>query len=128
MTGIVRHIRDTVRGGKTTGKARLDVVVGTHEHKDHLSGFNQARTLFNEDFDFGSVWLAWTENLTRPEVKKLKETKKKARKILKEALTSPLAAAAPEKFAGIGDLLTFSQDDDTTGSGIVADGIPEAAW
>lgn len=123
MTGIVGHIRDTVREGRTIGKARLDVVVGTHEHKDHLSGFNQARTMFNEDFDFGSVWLAWTENLTKPEVKKLKETKKRALGMLKEALTSDRAAAAPEVLAGIGDLLAFSQDDDTTGSGRVADAM-----
>lgn len=123
MMGIVRHIRDTVREGKTTGKARLDVVVGTHEHKDHLSGFNQARSFFNEEFDFGSVWLAWTENLTKPEVRKLKETKKRALRMLTQALTSPLAAAAPEVLAGIGELLTFGQDDDTTGSGKVADAM-----
>src|SRR5262245_10781342 len=41
MTRIVEHIRDTVRDGEE-GKAHLDVVVATHEHKDHLSGFNQA--------------------------------------------------------------------------------------
>jgi glyoxylase-like metal-dependent hydrolase (beta-lactamase superfamily II) len=70
MTRIVRHIRDTVRNGKTKGKARLDVVVATHEHKDHLSGFNQARDVFNKDFEFGAVWLGWTENLTKPEIKK----------------------------------------------------------
>src|SRR3989442_12868220 len=34
MTSIVEHIRDTVRAGSTTGKARLDAVVATHEHKD----------------------------------------------------------------------------------------------
>ena len=54
MSGVVRiveDIRDTVRDG-AAGKARLDVVVATHEHKDHLSGFNQARDLFEQDFDF----------------------------------------------------------------------------
>src|SRR5258708_10594113 len=43
MTRIVEHIRDTIREGKSEGKPRLDLVVATHEHKDHLSGFNQAR-------------------------------------------------------------------------------------
>src|SRR5262249_2013551 len=71
MTRIVEHIRDTIRDGKA-GKARLDVVVATHEHKDHLSGFNQARDVFNADFEFGAVWLGWTENLTKPEIKKIK--------------------------------------------------------
>src|ERR1044072_3980211 len=56
MTGIVQHIRDTVRNGRPDRKAHLDVVVCTHEHKDHLSGFNQARDVFDKDFDFGAVW------------------------------------------------------------------------
>jgi beta-lactamase superfamily II metal-dependent hydrolase len=121
MTGIVEHIRDTVRAGKTTGKARLDVVVATHEHKDHVSGFNQARDVFNKDFDFGAVWLAWTENLTKPEIKRLKEAKAKAIAKLQAALTSPLGAAAG--LQGIDALLGFSDDDDTTGTGKVADAL-----
>lgn len=128
MTGIVEHIRDTVRAGKTTGKAKLDVVVATHEHKDHVSGFNQAREVFNNDFDFGAVWLAWTENLTKPEIRKFKEAKKKAIAKLHAALTSPLAAAAGME--GVAALLGFSEDDDTTGSGrqsCRSDGISQAA-
>jgi hypothetical protein len=121
ITGVVEHIRDTVRAGKTKGKARLDVVVATHEHKDHVSGFNQARDIFNNDFDFGAVWLAWTENLTKPEIKKLKAAKAKAVAKLQAALTSPLAAAAG--LQGVGALLNFSQEDDTTGSGLVAEAL-----
>ncbi|MDX6527819.1 MAG: hypothetical protein QOH41_109 [Blastocatellia bacterium] len=121
MTRIVEHIRDTVRAGKTKGKAKLDVVVATHEHKDHVSGFNQARDVFNNDFDFGAVWLGWTENLTKPEIKKLKEAKAKAVAKLQLALTSRLAATAG--LQGIGSLLNFSQDDDTTGSGKVAEAM-----
>ena len=71
-----RHRRAHPRhrpGRQAADKARLDVVVATHEHKDHLSGFNQAREVFNDDFDFGAVWLGWTENLTKPEIKKIKE-------------------------------------------------------
>lgn len=121
MTGIVEHIRDTVRNGKTDGKARLDVVVATHEHKDHVSGFNQARPVFNDDFDFGAVWLAWTENLTQPQIKKFKEAKAKAVNKLHAALTSSLAAEAG--LVGLDALLGFSADDDTTESGRVADAM-----
>ncbi|TBN49201.1 MBL fold metallo-hydrolase [Pseudomonas sp. BGI-2] len=48
---------------KTTGGV-LDLVVVTHEHHDHLSGFlyEQAR-FFGDDFRIGELWLAWTENL-----------------------------------------------------------------
>jgi glyoxylase-like metal-dependent hydrolase (beta-lactamase superfamily II) len=37
MTRMIEHIRDTLRNGNSASKARLDVVVATHEHKDHLS-------------------------------------------------------------------------------------------
>ena len=120
MTRVVEHIRDTVRDGKAESKARLDVVVATHEHKDHLSGFNQARTVFNEDFDFGAVWLGWTENLTMPEIKKIKEAKKKAVAKLKAALASPAAAS---NLDGVAALFGFSEDDDTTGSGRIAEAL-----
>lgn len=120
MRGIVQHVRDTVRGGDN-GKAHLGVVVATHEHKDHLSGFNQARQIFSNDFDFGSVWLGWTENLTRAEIKKIKEAKKKAALTLQAALASPFAAAAP--LDSVASLLSFSEDDDTTDTGRIADAL-----
>lgn len=121
MTSIVEHVRDTVRAGKNEGKAMLDVVVATHEHRDHLSGFNQARGVFNDDFDFGAVWLGWTENLTKQEIKRIKETKRKAVVKLAEVLTTPLAAASA--LQGVGRLLSFSQDDDTTGAGKIAEAM-----
>ena len=123
MTRIVEHVRDTVRAGKTTGKAHIDLVVATHEHKDHLSGFNQARTVFNRDFEFGAVWLGWTENLTKAEIKKIKEAKKKVAVMLRTALSSPLAAAAGDGFGGLDSLLAFSEDDDTTGAGKIAEAL-----
>jgi hypothetical protein len=106
MKRIVEHIHGTVQDGKK-GKARLDVVVATHEHKDHLSGFNQARDLF-DTIDFGAVWLGWTENLTRPEIKMIKEAKKKAVSRLRATLSHPLAAALD---GGAAALLAFSEDD-----------------
>lgn len=118
MTGMVEHIHKTV--APKGGKARLDVVAATHEHKDHLSGFNQARALFNSKFDFGAVWLGWTENLTKQEVQRIKETKKKAVATLRAALDMP--AIGPE-LGGVEDLLSFSEDDDTTGSGKIAEAL-----
>ncbi len=122
MTRVVKHIRDTVRDG-TEEKARLDVVVATHEHKDHLSGFNQAREVFNNDFEIGAVWLGWTENLTQPEIKKIKETRRRAVAKLQAALASPLAVAAGPSLDGIRGVLGFTQDDDTSGSGKIAEAL-----
>ena len=110
MTGIVEHMRDTVKNGNGGGKAHLDVVVATHEHKDHLSGFNQARDVFNNDFDFGAVWLGWTENLTKPEIKKIKEAKKKAVTKLQAALASPaIAGLGLDAVEDAAALLEFSE-------------------
>jgi glyoxylase-like metal-dependent hydrolase (beta-lactamase superfamily II) len=125
MSELAGHIRDTVRGNGR-GKAKLDVVVGTHEHKDHVSGFNQARKIFNDEFDFGAVWLAWTENLSKEEAQILKAAKKKAL----EKLRGMVAMQSEARFSTEGDVfrsvkgvLAFSQDEDDTGSGMVADAM-----
>lgn len=124
MTQVVEHVRDTVKSdAKSDGKARLDVVVATHEHKDHLSGFNQARQVFNKDFEIGAVWLGWTENLTQPEIRKIKEAKRKAAARLQAALDSPLAAASGLALDDAAAILGFSQDDDDTGSGKIAEAL-----
>lgn len=121
MRHIVEHVRDTIRNGQGAGKARLDLVVATHEHKDHLSGFNQARDIFNNDFDIGAVWLGWTENLSKPEIKKIKETRRRAVATLQAALASPLAAAP--SLQGVAELLEFSQDDDSTDTTTIASAL-----
>ena len=122
MTAIVEHIRDTIQDGNSTSRARLDVVVATHEHKDHVSGFNQARQIFNDDFDFGAVWLPWTENLTKEEVKKIKQVKKKAIARLQVALDNPMAQSS-RQLDGLRDVFAFSSDEDSTGSGKISEAL-----
>jgi beta-lactamase superfamily II metal-dependent hydrolase len=41
--------------------APLDVVVGTHQHNDHLSGFVHCETTFRA-MNIGQVWLSWLDN------------------------------------------------------------------
>ncbi|MEO7997779.1 MAG: MBL fold metallo-hydrolase [Gemmatimonadaceae bacterium] len=45
---------------KTTG-GKLDVLVVTHEHWDHVSGFVQAQDELKQ-LTVGEVWVAWTED------------------------------------------------------------------
>lgn len=42
----------------------LDLLVVTHEHWDHISGFSQASDIFfdPERLKIGSLWMAWTED------------------------------------------------------------------
>jgi hypothetical protein len=53
MVQIAQDIQQTTQG-------HLDAVVVTHEHWDHLSGFNQAKQIF-DNMTIGEVWFAWTE-------------------------------------------------------------------
>lgn len=53
---------------------RLDVVVGTHEHWDHLSGFTHCEDLF-KTFEIGEVWFGWTENPADAKARRLDKFK-----------------------------------------------------
>lgn len=55
MRTILEHIRDEV------GDRGLDLLVVTHAHWDHLSGFTQAQDVF-KDLKVKQVWLPWTED------------------------------------------------------------------
>jgi hypothetical protein len=40
---------------------RVDVLVVTHEHKDHVLGFERCADLFTTNFTVGKIWMAWAE-------------------------------------------------------------------
>ena len=61
-TETINHIVDDIRGLTD----RLDVIVLTHEHSDHVSGFSTALEKF-KGFKIGEVWAAWTENSKDPQ-------------------------------------------------------------
>jgi hypothetical protein len=118
MTRIVESIEDAVKVNRN-GKGRLDLVVATHEHRDHLSGFNQARDVFKR-MEISGVWLGWTENLTEDEAKAIKKAKKVAIEKLRAALDSPFASNGT--IDSIRGLLNFSESDDT-GTGLIAEAL-----
>jgi len=90
---------------------KLDVVVGTHEHTDHLSGFfSEAETFKN--IKVGEVWLAWTENPEDPQAKKLDTFKEEALNALQlVSMQLDRASGLSENLAalhnGLGALLSF---------------------
>jgi metallo-beta-lactamase superfamily protein len=56
---------------KTTN-GHLDLVIATHQHQDHLSGFSRLSTVFSAPKkQIDNVWLAWTEDPKDPDAKKL---------------------------------------------------------
>jgi hypothetical protein len=75
----IRRATHDNANGKGNGKSRLDLLVITHEHWDHLSGFHhsQARKTF-EQFEVGEVWLPWTENHAEPLARELRHLREHA--------------------------------------------------
>lgn len=72
----------------------LNLLVCTHEHWDHNSGFNQQRAAF-EAMTIDKVWLAWTENMKDPFARELKKEFEERRKKLALALNA-LAKSDPQ--------------------------------
>ncbi len=77
----MREVADNIR--QTTG-GRLDVLVATHEHWDHLSGFLQAREVF-EQIEIDNVWLAWTEDPNNEVAKGLRRKRRQKVRALEMA-------------------------------------------
>src|SRR4051812_28621680 len=55
MADVAQDVMATIGKGNN-----LSVVIATHEHQDHLSGFNGPMQALKGRVDH--VWLAWTEN------------------------------------------------------------------
>jgi len=71
---------------------KLSIVIASHAHADHISGFDTCADKFAA-FDVGEVWLPWTWNLRDKEAAKLQ----KKHAALATALSQHLAAAPKSK-------------------------------
>lgn len=106
--GGTEAIRRVVTDIATCTGGRIDLIVGTHEHWDHISGFVQARDLF-AGIEVGEVWFGWTEDPADPQARQLDRFKGEALAALSDAALrlgedSRRGAAA----AAIDTLLGFS--------------------
>lgn len=68
---------DDIVGDIFSATDRLDVIVATHEHTDHLSGFASAAEKFAQ-FDVGEIWMGWTENPADAQARALDKYKDQA--------------------------------------------------
>ena len=111
MADVVQNIADE------TG-SHLHLLVATHEHKDHVSGFNSERERFDR-IAVDHVWVAWTEDggdaLAR-EVAKYKDDVLTSVALAAHALAGDHAAAPGDRPAlaemrsGVRELLGFFGD------------------
>ncbi|HEY7167316.1 MAG TPA: hypothetical protein VIB79_22325 [Candidatus Binatia bacterium] len=81
MKDVVRQIIEDVTDGD--GTSRIDVVVCTHRHQDHVAGFQS--TLWKE-VEVGEVWMPWTEHPTDPRARRIREAQSKRAQSLTLAL------------------------------------------
>lgn len=88
-----------------TGK-QIDVLIATHEHLDHVSGFRKDLQPVLKG-NVGQVWLAWTEDPTDPDAKRLAKHKGDLGAALQRvSQIAPLQSACKN----ISDLLGFAGD------------------
>jgi hypothetical protein len=79
--GKKAHLEKYVKDLKKYVNNKVDLLVITHEHKDHVYLFDACENLFTNDFEVRQIWMAWSENEDDEQVKKWKEQygqKKKA--------------------------------------------------
>jgi hypothetical protein len=84
----------------------IDLLIATHEHWDHLSGFVQAKQSFDR-LTIGEVWLAWTENPDDELTKKLKQEKGLALSALRMGLSQMQMAGDSDGVAELSGILEF---------------------
>lgn len=63
---------------------KVDLLIATHEHWDHVSGFGQAADSFAK-LKAGKVWMAWTEDPKDKDAQALAESKGKSLQLLRQA-------------------------------------------
>ena len=117
-TGV--SIADAVDDIKTTTGGHLHLLVATHEHLDHVSGFRSQMAKF-KGMTIDHVWLAWTEDPTDPDAKKLVKFKNDLGAALKSVAQSLAASSRPAMGEAIAGVLGFF-DDRILGAGSLGAG------
>ncbi len=115
MKAVVKDIIATTGG-------HVDLLAVTHEHWDHVSGFNQASELFappgtaptNGRLTVGEVWLAWTEDPSDTLAKQLRQRREehvaKLAAFVAAMANNPLAlenADVSNTVNGVNEVLSF---------------------
>jgi beta-lactamase superfamily II metal-dependent hydrolase len=90
-----------VRDVTENGKAHIDVVIATHRHQDHVSGFGNDAW---DEVEVGEVWMPWTEDPVDPRARKIRETQSKVATHLVAQMTA--LGMAPELRELAGNSLT----------------------
>jgi hypothetical protein len=102
-TDKMRQVAESLRA--STG-GRIDVLVATHQHWDHLSGFDQAREVFDQ-IEIGEVWVAWTEDPNNDLANRLRARRRAHLRALSGTAQSLRAAGNEGKAGALEAVLGF---------------------
>lgn len=98
---------------------RIDLLILTHEHFDHLCGFAVKRNAFlDKNLEIGELWLAWTEDPNDDQAKELQARFNRGRDALVSAVqfTGPLGVDTPPRLKSVLSLAAFAGIADETNS------------
>ena len=87
MSDVVETLLSDVTD--SNGKPRIDVVVCTHRHADHVSGFSRAAW---KDLQVKEVWFPWTEDPKDDAARSIRETQSRLALALQAHWQARLAA------------------------------------
>ena len=99
MSEVVRDI------ALVTGN-QIDLLVATHEHWDHVSGFIQAQELFDK-LTIGQLWVAWTEDPTDALANQLRAERRSAENALRMAVNHLAVAGDTDTAQRVSSLVGF---------------------
>ena len=119
LNAVVSNIK------KQLNSRKLDIVVGTHQHNDHLSGYVHARDQFTNSIN--QVWLSWLDDPNDPLASQIGADHQNLVHQL-TAVNTALAAIKPGKdLAPVKDILGFygldSQSPAGNSPGVPAQGV-----
>jgi len=103
---LIRQVAASIQQ-ETGGK--LAALVATHEHWDHISGFYDAKDIFDA-IAVDEIWVAWTEDPANPLAKEMKRQNRLKLQALQLALVQLSKSEERQLQAygqGISDLLSF---------------------
>ena len=94
--GTAEHLKPFMTDLKEYLSTSIDVLIVTHQHKDHVYVFEACKELFIKDFEVKETWMGWPEN---DKLKKVAQWKKQyaekkqaltiASELLKQAVNNP---------------------------------------
>jgi hypothetical protein len=119
MREVMAHVVTTLDG------APLDMLVVTHPHWDHVSGFNQASDDFAK-IAVNDVWMGWTEDASDDLARKLSSVMQNAETQLRSAVARLTAFGATRDAEQAASLLGFLGAAKGSGGGTTRDAVEAA--